>query len=267
MPRRRPACAVPGRGTTARRSDRMTERKPRVPYDPRVGLSASGRPVPPSFGPGQRLAMAGMGSFDWDLDQGVFDLDEAGLRVFDLRPEEFNGRPDALVLRVAPRRATAWTATLRTAVQSRAGAATAATSRSPAATASSSGPTPRAPSCATTPATRTASSASSGTPPPSCPRPRPRPSRPAGRRRRRFSSIGRPDHRGAVAHRHRRRRHRRPDRRRRAGALRRRRAGPGAGRGRQPAASSALSGEPESGYDGAAGAPAGRVAAAHRGRG
>ena len=97
----------------------MTERKPRVPYDPRVGLSASGRPVPPSFGPGQRLAMAGMGSFDWDLDQGVFDLDEAGLRVFDLRPEEFNGRPDALVLRVAPSEGDRLDRELRTAVQSR----------------------------------------------------------------------------------------------------------------------------------------------------
>lgn len=80
----------------------MTARKrlARGRYDPRVGPSVSGRPVSPAIGPEERLAMNGMGSFDWDLDQGVFDLDEAGLRVFDLRPEEFNRSPDALVLRV-----------------------------------------------------------------------------------------------------------------------------------------------------------------------
>ncbi|SEO96122.1 PAS domain S-box-containing protein [Actinacidiphila rubida] len=72
-------------------------------YDPRVGPPASRRRVPPpEIGPGERLAINGMGSFDWDLDQGTFDLDEIGLEVFDLRPEEFDGRPDSLVMRVTP---------------------------------------------------------------------------------------------------------------------------------------------------------------------
>ncbi|MFG1806859.1 SpoIIE family protein phosphatase [Streptomyces sp. NPDC049040] len=43
-----------------------------------------------------------MGSFDWDLDMGTFELDEAGLAVFDLRPDEFDSRPESLVLRVSP---------------------------------------------------------------------------------------------------------------------------------------------------------------------
>jgi serine phosphatase RsbU (regulator of sigma subunit)/anti-sigma regulatory factor (Ser/Thr protein kinase) len=93
-------------------------RKARAPYDPRVGRSASGRSVPPEFGPEQRLAMTGMGSFDWDLDQGTFDLDDAGLRVFDLRPEEFNRRPDSLVLRVTPEEGDRVDRDLRRTVQS-----------------------------------------------------------------------------------------------------------------------------------------------------
>jgi serine phosphatase RsbU (regulator of sigma subunit)/anti-sigma regulatory factor (Ser/Thr protein kinase) len=98
----------------------MTVRKPptRPRYDPRVGLSASGRSVRPAIGPEQRLAMTGMGSFDWDLDLGTFDLDEAGLRVFDLRPEEFSRRPDALVLRVTPEECARIDRDLRRIVQS-----------------------------------------------------------------------------------------------------------------------------------------------------
>ncbi|MEE4542784.1 SpoIIE family protein phosphatase [Streptomyces sp. V4-01] len=46
--------------------------------------------------------MSGIGSFDWDLDQGLLDLDEVALEVFDLRPEEFDSRPDTMVLRVTP---------------------------------------------------------------------------------------------------------------------------------------------------------------------
>ena len=83
----------------------MTEegRQERDRYDPRVGWPASRRRVPPpEIGTGERLAINGMGSFDWDLDQGVFDLDATGLAVFDLRPEEYDGRPDSLVLRVTP---------------------------------------------------------------------------------------------------------------------------------------------------------------------
>ncbi|WP_329180983.1 SpoIIE family protein phosphatase [Streptomyces sp. NBC_01477] len=78
-------------------------RSVRSGYDPRVGpILALGRPPETEIGPGERLAMNGMGSFDWDLDQGVLELDEAALRVFDLRPGEFDGRPESLVLRVPP---------------------------------------------------------------------------------------------------------------------------------------------------------------------
>ncbi|WP_078901701.1 SpoIIE family protein phosphatase [Actinacidiphila yeochonensis] len=90
----------------------------RARYDPRTGASASGRPVPPDTAPGERLALTGMGSFDWDLDQGVIDLDEAGLRVFDLRREEFNGRPDALVTRVTREEGDRLDRVVRQAVQS-----------------------------------------------------------------------------------------------------------------------------------------------------
>jgi serine phosphatase RsbU (regulator of sigma subunit)/anti-sigma regulatory factor (Ser/Thr protein kinase) len=59
-----------------------------------------------------------MGSFDWDLDQGVFDLDEVGLEVFDLRPEEFDRRPDSLVLRLTPEEGARLDHFLRRALQS-----------------------------------------------------------------------------------------------------------------------------------------------------
>lgn len=72
-------------------------------YDPRVGpVLALGRPPETEIGPGERLALNGMGSFDWHLDRGTFELDLPGLGVFDLRPEEFDSRPESLVMRVAP---------------------------------------------------------------------------------------------------------------------------------------------------------------------
>ncbi|WNI14545.1 SpoIIE family protein phosphatase [Actinacidiphila sp. ITFR-21] len=89
------------------------------PYDPRVAGSAS-RPrfAPSRLGPGERLALSGLGSFDWDLDAGTFDLDRAGLDVFDLRPEEFDRRPESLVLRVTPEEGVRLDAALREALQS-----------------------------------------------------------------------------------------------------------------------------------------------------
>ncbi|PRH77364.1 protein phosphatase [Streptomyces solincola] len=54
------------------------------------------------FGPEVRLAMNRTGSFDWDLDAGTIDVDEAGLSVFGVRPEGFDGRPGTLVLRLEP---------------------------------------------------------------------------------------------------------------------------------------------------------------------
>ncbi len=89
-------------------------------YDPRIGLSSTGgaRPRPRPIGQGERLAMSGVGSFDWDLDAGVLDLDDAGLDVFDLRPEEYDRRPESLVLRVTPEEGARIDAALRTVLDS-----------------------------------------------------------------------------------------------------------------------------------------------------
>ncbi len=40
-----------------------------------------------------RSALNRMGSFDWDLDAGLFHMDAQAFEVFDLRPEEYDGRP------------------------------------------------------------------------------------------------------------------------------------------------------------------------------
>ncbi|WP_030752763.1 SpoIIE family protein phosphatase [Streptomyces sp. NRRL S-31] len=48
------------------------------------------------------LALNRMGSFDWDLDAGLMDLDAQALEVFDLLPEEYDGRPESLTARVPP---------------------------------------------------------------------------------------------------------------------------------------------------------------------
>ncbi|MEC4017897.1 SpoIIE family protein phosphatase [Streptomyces sp. H27-D2] len=52
--------------------------------------------------PGDPFALNRIGSFDWNLDLGTFLLDAAGLEVFDLLPEEFDGTPDALAHRIPP---------------------------------------------------------------------------------------------------------------------------------------------------------------------
>ncbi|RLV71075.1 Magnesium or manganese-dependent protein phosphatase [Streptomyces sp. CBMAI 2042] len=41
-----------------------------------------------------------MGSFDWDLGTGLMHMDQAALDVFDLTPEEYDGRPASLAHRV-----------------------------------------------------------------------------------------------------------------------------------------------------------------------
>ncbi|GAA4760564.1 SpoIIE family protein phosphatase [Streptomyces sanyensis] len=46
------------------------------------------------------LSLTRMGTFDWDLGSGLLHLDPVGLALFDLRPEEFDGRPDDLAPRV-----------------------------------------------------------------------------------------------------------------------------------------------------------------------
>ncbi|MYW63279.1 SpoIIE family protein phosphatase [Streptomyces sp. SID8379] len=43
-----------------------------------------------------------MGSFDWDLDSGLMHMDRNAHDVFDLRPEEYDGHPENLGLRVPP---------------------------------------------------------------------------------------------------------------------------------------------------------------------
>ncbi|MFS8197712.1 SpoIIE family protein phosphatase [Streptomyces sp. CWNU-52B] len=48
------------------------------------------------------LALNRMGSFDWDLDAGLMRLDVLAHEIFDLRPEEFTGRPEGLAVRVPP---------------------------------------------------------------------------------------------------------------------------------------------------------------------
>ncbi|MBM9508210.1 SpoIIE family protein phosphatase [Actinacidiphila acididurans] len=87
-------------------------------YDPRVGPPPAGHPTAPELGPSERLALNGVGSFDWDLDRGVFELDATGLEVFDLRPEEFDRRPESLVLRVTPEEGARLDVALRKALQS-----------------------------------------------------------------------------------------------------------------------------------------------------
>ncbi|QNP74178.1 serine/threonine-protein phosphatase [Streptomyces roseirectus] len=46
------------------------------------------------------LALNRMGSFDWDLDAGQFHMDARAHEIFDLRPEEYDGRPETLGIRV-----------------------------------------------------------------------------------------------------------------------------------------------------------------------
>lgn len=54
----------------------------------------------PLTGPGERLALNGMGSFDWNLGTGVLVLDDPGLVVFDLERDEFDDTPEGLGLRI-----------------------------------------------------------------------------------------------------------------------------------------------------------------------
>ncbi|MFE0514349.1 SpoIIE family protein phosphatase [Streptomyces sp. NPDC058964] len=48
------------------------------------------------------LALNRMGSFDWDLDTGLFHMDAQAHEVFDVLPEEYDGRPETLAVRVPP---------------------------------------------------------------------------------------------------------------------------------------------------------------------
>ncbi|ARF58644.1 SpoIIE family protein phosphatase [Streptomyces gilvosporeus] len=50
--------------------------------------------------PDLTLALNGMGGFDWDLDSGLMHMDPPALEVFDLRPAEYDDRPESLSSRV-----------------------------------------------------------------------------------------------------------------------------------------------------------------------
>ncbi|MEU4351256.1 SpoIIE family protein phosphatase [Streptomyces sp. NPDC023838] len=52
--------------------------------------------------PGLSLALNRMGTFDWDLTSGQLHMDPSALAVFDMVPEEYDGRPETLGSRVSP---------------------------------------------------------------------------------------------------------------------------------------------------------------------
>ncbi|MEU4256855.1 MULTISPECIES: SpoIIE family protein phosphatase [Streptomyces] len=52
------------------------------------------------------LSLNRMGSFDWDLDNGLMHMDGTALGLFDMDPAEYDGRPETLGRRVPPAEAT-----------------------------------------------------------------------------------------------------------------------------------------------------------------
>ena len=64
------------------------------------GASALALPDDWPAHPDPILALNRMGSFDWDLDTGLMQMDAQAHEVFELRPEEYDGRPETLSLRV-----------------------------------------------------------------------------------------------------------------------------------------------------------------------
>ncbi|MDO0938527.1 SpoIIE family protein phosphatase [Streptomyces sp. DG2A-72] len=67
-----------------------------------VDRGASAPSVPDDWPahPDPILALNRMGSFDWDLDTGLFHMDAQAHEVFDLRPDEYDGNPETLAVRV-----------------------------------------------------------------------------------------------------------------------------------------------------------------------
>jgi serine phosphatase RsbU (regulator of sigma subunit)/anti-sigma regulatory factor (Ser/Thr protein kinase) len=66
------------------------------------GASALSLPEDWPAHPDPILALNRMGSFDWDLDSGLFHMDAQAHEVFDLRPDEYDGHPETLGTRVPP---------------------------------------------------------------------------------------------------------------------------------------------------------------------
>ncbi|MBD0839787.1 SpoIIE family protein phosphatase [Streptomyces sp. TRM68416] len=64
------------------------------------GASALSLPDDWPAHPDPILALNRMGSFDWDLDSGLFHMDAQAHEIFDLRPDEFDGHPESLACRV-----------------------------------------------------------------------------------------------------------------------------------------------------------------------
>ncbi|MFC3348761.1 SpoIIE family protein phosphatase [Streptomyces echinoruber] len=66
------------------------------------GASALSLPDDWPAHPDPILALNRMGSFDWDLDVGLFHMDPLAHEIFDLRPGEYDGHPAHLTRRVPP---------------------------------------------------------------------------------------------------------------------------------------------------------------------
>ncbi|MFD9508696.1 SpoIIE family protein phosphatase [Streptomyces mirabilis] len=64
------------------------------------GASALSLPDDWPAHPDPILALNRMGSFEWDLDSGLMQMDAQAHEVFDVRPGEYDGRPETLSLRV-----------------------------------------------------------------------------------------------------------------------------------------------------------------------
>ncbi|NGO48049.1 SpoIIE family protein phosphatase, partial [Streptomyces ureilyticus] len=52
------------------------------------------------------LALNRMGSFDWDLDTGIMQMDPQAHEIFDMSLDEYDGRPETLSVRVPPTEST-----------------------------------------------------------------------------------------------------------------------------------------------------------------
>ncbi|WP_327433844.1 SpoIIE family protein phosphatase [Streptomyces sp. NBC_01236] len=66
------------------------------------GASALSLPDDWTAHPDPILALNRMGSFDWDLDTGLIHMDAQAHEIFDLRPDEYDGHPESLGIRVSP---------------------------------------------------------------------------------------------------------------------------------------------------------------------
>ncbi|MFD7969653.1 SpoIIE family protein phosphatase [Streptomyces clavifer] len=74
--------------------------RPAVPADP--DEAGFGRSPSCETGTAERLAMNRTGSFEWDLDARILDIDEAGLMVFGVDPAAFDRRPSTVLERLDP---------------------------------------------------------------------------------------------------------------------------------------------------------------------